>query len=150
MEPTTLAVIVIGLAIVGIVILRSSFRRKRAESVPNIRYVDETLLDLVRTKQITGARDYYQKHSGVTTEDAERAIEYLIRRPESLMLLVRLHNNDHAPLYMDDKLMEILKTRNELKAIAYYADKTNGDMREAQVAVGALIVNPEMKFKNSN
>ncbi len=149
MEPTTLAIIVI-VAIVGIVILRSSFRRKRAESVPNIKYVDETMLDLVRTKQITAATDYYQKHSGVTTEDAERAIEYLIRRPESLMLLVRLRNSDHAPLYMDDKLMELLKARNELKAIAYYADKSNGDMREAQVAVGALIVNPEMKFKNSN
>ncbi len=150
MEPTTLAVIVIGLAIVGIVILRSSSRRKRAENIPSLTYVDETLLDLVRTKQIAAATDYYQKHSSASTEEADRVIRHLVVRPESLMLLVRLRNNEQAPLYMDDKLMELLKAGRELKAISYYSKQTDCDMREAQVAISALILNPEMKFKNSN
>jgi len=147
MSPTV-AVAILVVAIIGIFILRSMRRRKGAENIPSVTYVDETLLDLVRTRQVGPATDYYQKHSGALKEDAEQAIEYLIRLPEALMLMVRLQGDDQPPLYMDDTLMELLKAGRDFKAINYYADKTSGDIREAQIAVGALLVNPEMKFKN--
>ena len=147
MTPTIVAGIVIA-AIVAIFILRTIRRSNLKNNIPSVTYVDETLLDLVRTKQISAATAYYQEKSGALQEDAERAIEYLVRRPESLMLMVRLRDNDHAPLFMDDTLMGYLKQGREMKAISYYAGKTNGDVREAQTAVGALYANPEMNFKS--
>jgi hypothetical protein len=148
MEPTTIIAIVLVLAVVGFFILRTSMRRSQAENVPSLTYVDETLLDLVRTKQIAAAIDYYQKHSGASAEDADRAIQHFVPRPESLMLLVRLRNSEQAPLYMDNKLMELLQAGRQLKAVNYYLKATNCDIREAQIAVGALVANPEMKFKS--
>lgn len=146
MTPTTITVIVI-IAIIGIFILRIMRRRSLKNNIPAVSYVDETLLDLVRTKQLSAATEYYQQQSGASQDDAERAMRYLINRPESLMLMVRLRDGDHAPLYMDDTLMDYLKDGREMKAISYYAKMTNGDVREAQVAVGALYTNPNMTFK---
>jgi|GEM_PF-5801347 len=146
MTPTTAAIIVV-LAIVGLFIVRTVSRSNSKKNIPSVTYVDETLLDLVRTKQISAATDYYQKQSGELREDAQRAIEYLVRQPDSLLLMVRLRDNEQAPLYMDDTLMGYLKEGRALKATSYYAKMTNGDVREAQIAVGALYANPEMIFK---
>jgi hypothetical protein len=147
MSPTV-AIAIVVVAVIGIIILRSARRRKMATYFPSVTYVDETLLDLVRTRQIGPATKYYQKHASTSAEEAEQVIEYLVRHPESLMLMVRLQGKDQTPLYMDDTLLELLKAGRDLKATTYYADKTSGDIREAQIAVGALITNPEMKFKN--
>lgn len=141
-----LAIGIVVVAIIGILILRSRFRSKVAENIPHVTYVDETLLDLVRTRQIGAATKYYQQHTGVTAEEAEKIVYYLIQRPESLMLMVRLQNHDHAPLYTDDTLLAYLKQGRVNKATLHYIEKTGADAVEAQIALNAIAVNPEMKF----
>jgi hypothetical protein len=149
MSPDNIVIILVVVVVVFIALrlLRSSFRRSVADFTPHVTYVDETLLDLVRTRQMSAAATYYQKHAGSTPEEAEKTIEYLVRHPESLMLLVRLRDGALAPLYMDETLRGHLSGGRHMKAIAYYSDQTGADMREAQIAVYALAVNPDMTFK---
>jgi hypothetical protein len=151
MSTTDIGIIVavVVVALIGLRILRRSYRRSVATSIPHVTYVDETLLDLVRTRQIRAAVDYYQKHAEAGPDDAEKVVEYLVGQPSSLMLLVRLRDGDVAPLYMDETLRKHLEKGRIWKAYLYYADKTGTDVQEAQIAVNALAVNPDMKFKPS-
>lgn len=143
---TPIIVAIITVCIVAIIVLRSQRRKSLAASVPRVTYVDETLLDLVRTRQISAATAHYQQHSGASARDAARAIEYLVRRPEALLLIVRVLDGETPSLYMDDTLKTILKQGRIMKAINYYSKQTGADLREAQIAVEALYVNPEMRF----
>lgn len=145
MSPS-LAIGIIVVAIIGILILRRSFRSSVAGSIPHVTYVDETLLDLIRTQQFSTATRYYQDHARVTPQEAEKVITYLKGRSESLMLMVRLQGEDQPPLFTDDTLLDYVKQGRLNKAALYYADNTGADPREAQIAVNAIAVNPKMKF----
>jgi hypothetical protein len=137
---------IVVVVMIMILILKRSFRSKVAESIPYVNYVDETLLDLVRTRQTSTATQYYQEHTGATSEEAEKIIYYLIQHPESLMLMVRLQGEGQEPLYSDATLLDYLEQGRVSKAVLYYADKTGAEPVEAQIAVGAIAINPEMKF----
>lgn len=147
MSTSIIMIAIIVVAIIGILILRRSLRRSVADFIPHVTYVDETLLDLVRTRQMRAATDYYQQHAGATPEDAQKAIEYLVRNPDSLMLMVRLQDGNQAPLFMDDTLLGYLEQGRIPKATLYYNQQTGADMRETQIAIFALAANPQMKFK---
>jgi hypothetical protein len=143
------AIIVLAIVAYFILRLRQSFRRSVAAFIPRVTYVDETLLDLVRTRQKRAAADYYQKHAFVSAEEAQKTVEYLVRQPEALMLLVRLQEGDHAPLYVDDELIRLLEQGRLNSALLHYIMKTGVDPAEAQIAVHAIAVNPQMQFKRS-
>lgn len=149
MSSTTILIIVLVGGFIAYLILRGSARRSRANYKPTLTYVDETLLDLVRTQQIRAATEYYQQHSGVSDKDAELIILYLVRRPEALLLLVRVLDGDHQPLYMDETLGGYLDQGRTLKAINYYCKQTGADIREAQTAVEALFVSPDLRAKRA-
>lgn len=145
MSPIIVVVLVVVVLAVYFM-LRKARRKSVADSIPQVHYVDETLLDLVRTRQIRAATEYYQSHTGIGAEESEKAIRYLVMRPESLMLMVRLQDGSHAPLHMDDTMQNYLDTGRLQKAILHYMNATGADPREAQVAVYALATNPQMTF----
>ncbi|MEL7432899.1 MAG: hypothetical protein AAFN11_03030 [Chloroflexota bacterium] len=148
----TNVLIIVGIIAVAIplwLILRSRFRKSMAESFPNVTYVDETFHDLIRTRQIRAARDYYQEHTRVSDEEADKVVEYLVVRPESLMLMVRLQDETIAPLFTDATLLQHIESGKIFKAIQYYSNQTGADLRETEVAVYAIAANPTMTFKRS-
>lgn len=143
---TPMVIGIVVVALIAILILRSRFRKQVAAHIPHVTYVDETLLDLIRTNQTSAAIRYYEENAAVTAGEAEKVVRYFLGRAESLMLLVRLQGQNQAPLFTDDTLLDFINQGRLNKAALYYVQQTGADPREAQVAINALAVNPDMAF----